>query len=1273
MFPNRLNTWLKGIALLLFALLLSKQEAQAQCTFSATVQGSGAGYTTIYRLTDSGGTVVDDTAPFTTPTATPTGTFRLYAITYDNANPPTGIALAIGSNVSAVSGGCSDIDWIPAICRCESETASVTVGTSGYQAANTQTYALMNGGTISAANTSGLFTAAELTAAGLTAGTTVRIYAVNHDATAAPMPAAGVGLPTSGCYDADSYALVGAYSCCSPEAGTVSQSPNPACTTSGITVSTSGNNATSEYSTQYYIVNNANLVAFGPQAGGSFGSLAAGTYQACVVNYKNTAGNPVTALTNAPAAGANTTSPNCYEIACVSFTVVAPATSGTPTNTSACNNSAGLIDLYNQLSGETAGGTWSVTSGTPGPNFVASSGILNPNGLAAGTYEFTYTVNSPAPCANPVPVSVTVTITAAPNAGTANVAPTVICSTAATVDLFGLLSGEQSGGTWTAVGGNPPGGTFNAAAGSFNPAGASGSYLFTYTINGAGACAGSSDSETVEVSVVANPSAGTAVTGTTRCNSVGSPLVNLYALLPGASLGGTWATSGSPVAPPSNFFSVAGLLDPTNLAAGTYSFTYTVSAPPCATASNTVSVTISDQPDAGTGSSVTVCNDNTASISLAGLLTGEDAGGTWSASGSNPAGGTFNAGAGTFAPTAGNSGTYQFTYTLSAAAPCVTDAETVSIVVNPVAAGTATPASAEVCSGETINFALNANLPATFAWAPASLPAGITAPSGSGATISGMVTNSGAAAATISYTVTVTTSFGCTSTFSVPVTINAIPAVSATSTDVACRGDRTGTATATVTGGETPYGYLWNSLPAQFNATAVGLYASTYTVTVTDNNGCTNTASTTVNQPATGVSVDISQVAPITCFGGTTSLSATGSGGTGAITYAWSTGATTTTITGAAAGAYSVTATDAVGCPAVDNYTLLQPTQVMCPFSVQPATCGDNNGTATVSPSGGTPGYTYSWSNGNTTATATGLAVGTYSVTVADANSCTCVATGISIANEASPIITSSVNTNEGNSGGTSPFAYNTHVFTIAGGTAPYSFDWDNMGYVRYDIQYTDTGATVTIYYNDNATWAVTVSDANGCTGPDLEIHNDNSSADVQLDITNYAITGQSGTGAPNGAIDITVGGGGAGCAPYTYLWSNGATTEDITGLVSGWYNVVVTCADGSDHTEGWYWVPQQRRGRNKVENDNTNLSVMPNPFANETTVTFSTAIEGMTNVSLYSVDGKQIATLYDDIANADVVYAVQISGGNLPAGLYTVVLRNANGDMQYYKVVLTK
>ena len=535
------------------------------------------------------------------------------------------------------------------------------------------------------------------------------------------------------------------------------------------------------------------------------------------------------------------------------------------------------------------------------------------------------------------------------------------------------------------------------------------------------------------------------------------------------------------------------------------------------------------------------------------------------------------------------------------------------------------------------------------------------------------MTNSGAAAATISYTVTVTTSFGCTSTFSVPVTINAIPAVSATSTDVVCRGDRTGTATATVTGGEMPYGYLWNSLPAQLNATAVGLYASTYTVTVTDNNGCTNTASTTINQPATGVSVDISQVAPITCFGGTTSLSATGSGGTGAITYAWSTGATTTTITGAAAGAYSITATDAVGCPAVDNYTLLQPTQVMCPFSVQPATCGQSNGTATVSPSGGTPGYTYSWSNGNTTATATGLAIGTYSVTVADANSCTCVATGISVANEASPVITSSINTNEGNSGGTSPFAYNTHVFTIAGGTAPYSFDWDNTGYVRYDIQYTATGATITIYYTDNATWAVTVSDANGCTGPDLEIHNDNSGVDVQLDIINYTITGQSGTGAPNGAIDITAAGGGAGCAPYTYLWSNGATTQDVTGLVSGWYNVVVTCADGSDHTEGWYWVPQQRRGRNKVENDNTNLSVMPNPFANETTVTFSTAIEGIANVSLYSVDGKQIATLYDDIANADVIYSVQISGENLPAGLYTVVLRNANGDMQYYKVVLTK
>ncbi len=126
------------------------------------------------------------------------------------------------------------------------------------------------------------------------------------------------------------------------------------------------------------------------------------------------------------------------------------------------------------------------------------------------------------------------------------------------------------------------------------------------------------------------------------------------------------------------------------------------------------------------------------------------------------------------------------------------------------------------------------------------------------------------------------------------------------------------------------------------------------------------------------------------CPGQMVTLDAACSGGSGTITYAWSTGDNTQTISVTAAGTYTSTCTDANGCEIIHTFTVGSSSAIMASCAGNDPSCaGDSDGDATVTPSGGTGPYTYSWDNGGNTATITGLSAGTYSVTVTDANGCT--------------------------------------------------------------------------------------------------------------------------------------------------------------------------------------------------------------------------------------------------------------------------------------------
>lgn len=420
-----------------------------------------------------------------------------------------------------------------------------------------------------------------------------------------------------------------------------------------------------------------------------------------------------------------------------------------------------------------------------------------------------------------------------------------------------------------------------------------------------------------------------------------------------------------------------------------------------------------------------------------------------------------------------------------------------------------------------------------------------------------------------------------------------------------------GEATANPTGGTTPFTYQWDDPLAQTTQTATGLCAGIYQVTVTDANGCEVTTSNVINPPSCDLDVNVTGQ-PVDCNGGADgsvlATPITVQNNT-PFTYLWNNGATTQEITGVSAGPYSVEVTDAIGCTASGSFVVTEPPLLtVSTVVIDEQIFQACDGSATATAGGGTPPYLYEWSDGQLGQTASDLCPGTYTVTITDAHGCTTEeiitvnelsCTGFSVA-----VNTYSLTCFESNdgaavavvSGGTAPFTYfwptggssadsisglgagsytvvvtdavaceqtvsgtvtqpalleaatavdpvtchglanGAIELTVTGGTTPYAFTWSN-GATTEDLNNLGPG-----------TYGVSIEDANGCTAiasgavtePDTL-----GASSIEVDVTCFE--------GSDGSIDLTATGG---LPPYTFSWSNGATSEDISGLSTGSYTV---------------------------------------------------------------------------------------------------------------------
>ncbi len=507
-----------------------------------------------------------------------------------------------------------------------------------------------------------------------------------------------------------------------------------------------------------------------------------------------------------------------------------------------------------------------------------------------------------------------------------------------------------------------------------------------------------------------------------------------------------------------------------------------------------------------------------------------------------------------------------------------------------------------------------------------------------------------------SYTVTVTDANGCTETATAELTApDPITISVAALQNVLCNGDATGSVSVDLTGGTEPYDLQWNDPAAQTGTEATDLTAGSYTVTVTDANGCTASLTVEITEPAEPLGGTIISITDVLCFGdGTGQATVAGTGGSGSYSYQWNdpAGQQTSTAANLLPGTYEVTITDNNGCetPVVLTVEIqgpdtpleieLLPSEFGGGFNV--ACADDSTATINLNITGGTPPYDILWNlpgiDTSTEQNLTDLAPGTYSVTVTDANGCE---ENASVTLTAPDPISITAETTPSLCFGAPEGSIDIEIF---GGVPGYTATWEGPN------GFTGTGTSLEDI--EGGIYFLTVEDANGCIYLDAVTVVQPEDLTITVDsISQYGPFNTTCWNSQDGAIFITPGGG---VTPYAYTWNTPgnpafSNQQNVSNVGPGTYEVVLIDDNGC------------------VENEFIEV-IGPDTLAVEFELSeydngFNISCNGETDGSINAVPSggtPGYTFLWIGAGGFGPVFDNPIT--DLPAGEYSVLIQDANG-----------
>ncbi len=725
----------------------------------------------------------------------------------------------------------------------------------------------------------------------------------------------------------------------------------------------------------------------------------------------------------------------------------------------------------------------------------------------------------------------------------------------------------------------PFGGVFSGngvSGGQFDPAAAGGGFhTITYTYTDRNGCFGIA-TQTIEVDTLPITNLASLPT---LCNNSG-----VYTLTEGSPSGGVYQGIGV----------VNGRFDPSVSGVGTFTIDYTITNQ-CGSSTSTQTITVNPAPNVSLGAFTDVCEGS-------GLVT---------LSGGTPAGGSYSGlgvSGGQFDPITTGVGTFTIFYDFTDAIGCSSrDSSTITVNALPT---TTISNDTSICNGSSVS--LSATGGTAYLWSNAATTATINV----------------SPTTTTQYFVTVTNASSCTAVEDVTVTVNANPIASISGTTTICEGSST---TLTASGGST---YVWDNTTTNASLTVSPTVSTTYSVTVTDLNGCTDVASqlVTVN-PAPNVSLgaftDVCEGSGLVTLSGGTPAggSYSGLGVSGGQFDPITTGVGTFTIF------YDFT--DAIGCSSRDSSTITVNALPTTTISNDTSIC--NGSSVSLSATGGT---TYLWSNAATTATINVSPTTTtqYFVTVTNASSCTAVE-DVTVTITQGPLLTSSNDTT---------ICIGDTIVLSAQSNFP-NYLW-NTNEITSTIRVSPLNSTFYVVSSNNGLGCITRDTINVIVNTGTPI---NIGPDTTLDpVTTTSFTYDAGVGFTS------------------YLWQDNSTSQTLVvnydpakaGITEA-ISVIVGNSSGCPSVDTAFVFYDLNISLGENISDENGIIIMPNPTTEIINIHFNQNSESSRRVRIFDLRGKLV---FDNVySNYEEIISIDIIETKINKGVY---LLNIGMDGENYQ-----